>query len=322
MALETNDLSKMGFGEVSVLLAEPSDPVRSMVRSALQDIGIRDIRSPKTAEEFRENWTKSIPDLAIVDVDLPPGEICQLINQIRHNWVGSNPFVPIICTTWEASKDIVRAVVESGADELLAKPISVQQLQDRIRVLIRARKPFVVTSDYIGPDRRKLADRDSNVPLTIVPNVLAAKATGEESLEEVQEKIDSTVRVINAQKMERLSFQGAMQVRLVMDAYAKGNIDEEIEEHLTSMLDAARDLSRRMEGTEFEHISELALTLIRVATTVRNDWRNPPSKDLKLLLPVSQAIQTAFHPDREKAAFATDISAAIDVYKSKRSRVS
>ena len=54
-----------------------------------------------------------------------------------------------------------------------------------------------------------------------------------------------------------------------------------------------------------------------MATSVLNNWRDPPAKDLKLLSPVSQAIQTAFHPDRQKAALAADISSAIDVYKSK-----
>lgn len=318
MSRELKDLSAMGFDEVSVLLAEPSDPVRSMIRSALQDIGIRNIRTPKDGDEFRSEWSKTIPDLAIVDADLPPGEITGLINQIRHNWFGDNPFVPIICTTWEANRDVVKRVVESGADELLAKPISVQQLAERIRVLIRQRKPFVVTSDYIGPDRRKASARDSSVPLTDVPNVLAAKATGEESLEDVQRKIDETVRVINEHKMERLSFRGAMQVRLVLEAYDKGAIDEEIEENLTDLLDAARDLARRMEGTEFEHVSDLAQTFVRVANSVLGNWREPPAKDLKLLLPVSQAVQAAFHPDREKAMLASDISSAIDVYKSKR----
>lgn len=317
MSRDISELSAMGFDEVSVLLAEPSDPVRSMIRSALQDIGIRNIRFSKDCLDFRKLWVETVPDLAIVDVNLPEGDITNLINQVRHNWIGSNPFVPVICTTWEANRDAVRKVIESGADELLAKPISVQQLAERIRILIRARKPFVVTSDYIGPDRRKAEDRDAKVPLTEVPNVLAAKATGSDDLSEIQRKIDDAVKVINEHKMERLSFRGAMQVKLITEAYAKGQIDEEIEENLTDLLDASRDLSRRMEGTEFEHISDLAQTLVRVATSVLNNWRDPPSKDLKLLSPVSQAIQTAFHPDRQKAALAADISSAIDVYKSK-----
>ena len=58
---------------------------------------------------------------------------------------------------------------------------------ERINYLAGNRKPFVVTSEYIGPDRRsgrKLkegeeADPSDDVPRIEVPNTLGAKASGE-----------------------------------------------------------------------------------------------------------------------------------------------
>jgi hypothetical protein len=38
---------------------------------------------------------------------------------------------------------------------VIIRPFSTSFAEDRIRTLIRARKPFIVTSDYIGPDRRR-----------------------------------------------------------------------------------------------------------------------------------------------------------------------
>src|SRR3546814_18089900 len=62
---------------------------------------------------------------------------------------------------------------------LLVKPLSTRIILDRIETVALHRKPFVVTSDYIGPDRRTaVARRDSNVPLIEVPHPPREKMPG------------------------------------------------------------------------------------------------------------------------------------------------
>src|SRR3546814_14054009 len=95
---------------------------------------------------------------------MPGGDACAMVQAIRHNQLGSNPFVPIIFTTWEADADVVRRVVDSGADDLLIKTLSPAQLLTRINSLVSQRKPFIVTSDYYGTQRRERAARASGIP--------------------------------------------------------------------------------------------------------------------------------------------------------------
>ena len=83
------------------------------------------------------------------------GSVCSTIKELRHNETGRNPFVPVIVTTWEPDRDLVEKIADSGADALLVKPFSPWQLIERIDCLANRRKPFVVTAERIGPDRRK-----------------------------------------------------------------------------------------------------------------------------------------------------------------------
>src|SRR3546814_14122110 len=62
---------------------------------------------------------------------MPGGDACAMVQAIRHNQLGSNPFVPIIFTTWEADADVVRRVVDRGADDPLIKPLSTEISEER-----------------------------------------------------------------------------------------------------------------------------------------------------------------------------------------------
>ena len=85
-----------------------------------------------------------------------------------------NPFVVIIVTAWEKSTGLINKVVSSGADDLLLRPFSTAQLGVRIESHVDRRKNFVITTDYVGPDRRKDTNRASNAELFEPPNSLKA----------------------------------------------------------------------------------------------------------------------------------------------------
>ncbi|MBK0572118.1 response regulator receiver protein, partial [Klebsiella pneumoniae] len=77
------------------------------------------------------------------------------IQDLRQGGQGFNPFIVIIVTAWEKSGALVSRVVNSGADDLLLRPFSTTLLGQRIETHVERRKGFVVTTDYVGPDRRK-----------------------------------------------------------------------------------------------------------------------------------------------------------------------
>ena len=149
---------------VKIVVADDEAFMREIVVNALTSGGYREIRSVAKLGLLQEVVDSLYPDLLILNGDMTDGDSVDFVRRLRLFRIGRNPFVPIIMTAWNAEQAFVRKVVDSGADVLVAKPFAAGQLFARIDFLTTARPPFVVTSSYIGPDRRKSASTPAAEP--------------------------------------------------------------------------------------------------------------------------------------------------------------
>jgi DNA-binding response OmpR family regulator len=307
MALAEN----LRFDQVQILLVDPAQAAREAVRNILRDHGFRMIHQADSLASIREFFKTGMPDLMICESTLADGDFCELMGQLRHHEIGDNPFLPVIALTWQPTPELVSRVVGAGVDDLLTKPISTGQLIDRIRGLIRGRKPFIVTSDYIGPDRRHLSERQSNVELLDVPNSLRSKAMGEQEGTDIQGAIDTAFREVNVQKLERYVVQIAFLIDQVEPTLKSGKMDDTTSAFLDRLLEVAEDTGRRLIGTKYEHVSELCQSLQKVARSICAAKNQPSERDIRLLRPLSQAIQSGFEATGSQADAARVISSEV-----------
>lgn len=297
---------------VTILFGDPKVHVRQGIRQAMAHEGYRGIREFAQLGDLQEAVGGSTPDLVVLDTHMPGGDACAMVQAIRHNQLGSNPFVPVIFTTWEADADVVRRVVDSGADDLLIKPLSPAQLLTRINSLVSQRKPFIVTSDYIGPERRDSDARASGIPQIEVPNTLKAKAAGETvSSKELQDMVDRSMKVVNEQRLQRNSYQIAFLVDLIVKAYKADEVGPELPVHVARLSTLANETARRLDGTRFEHAGDLCRSLVQVTGEIDKAPRQLRKKDIELLKPLSDALVIAFNPDKDSAAVATEIAGMV-----------
>ena len=122
-----------------------------------------------------ENRSQSIELHLAKILDLRPFLTFLFVHQMTDGC--DNPFIVIIVTAWEKSTGLINRVVNSGADDLLLRPFSTALLGSRIEAHIERRKGFVITTDYVGPDRRQSQVRQTNAAETFdPPNSLKMKA--------------------------------------------------------------------------------------------------------------------------------------------------
>jgi len=144
--------------------------------------------------------------------------ICPLIQGVRRSEVGDNPFIIILATTWRRDGSIITQVVNSGADDLVARPVSTNVLGERIRLLVDRRKGFVVTSDYIGPDRRRTA-RPGDMKCMDAPNPLKLRALETATEEAIGRLMIETIAAgkekLNLEKIRRDAVQLCLQWRML-----------------------------------------------------------------------------------------------------------
>ena len=222
-----NDLS-----QIDCVLFEPETNVRHLLRDALSRLRIQNLQVFGHMEDVRKAFQAGNPDLLIADATSLDSETFKLVQSVRHSIVGGNPFIGIIITAFHPTGALLAKVTNCGADALLVKPVAFRQIQDRINGLIEQPRNFVVTSDFIGPDRRKSPRDGSPIPLLEVPNTLRMKATSSFAKVDPHALIERSIRDINEQKLLRQAFQAAFLIEFAVPALSEGKADRMALDHL------------------------------------------------------------------------------------------
>ncbi len=311
-------MENYSFENIRVLVGDPNREVRDGIRGGLYGQGFRTIMVTDRMSVVETAVATNTVDLLICDTELLDGDLYDVVYKNRHHELGDNPFIVVTALITAPTRQMVKRIFDSGCDDLILKPISTGLLFERVLNLTRNRKRFVVTSDYIGPNRRvKPRPGTPQVPEIDVPNPLKAKATDDTSAEDLQAEIDRVANVLNEQKMERHAYQINYLVERMVPLYEDGTADESIVPRLDRLLYVSEDISRRLEGTRYHHVGELCLSMVNVVRAVRQAPMSPDRKDISLLPALAQAIKCAFQPNENVVALANDISATVKERTSK-----
>ena len=119
------------MNKYTILVVEDDKPVRTLITTTLKANGYRFIEA-LTGEEAILQATSHNPDITLLDLGLPDMDGVEIILKIR-SW--SN--VPIIVISARSEDSDKIEALDSGADDYLTKPFSVEELLARLRVTQR-----------------------------------------------------------------------------------------------------------------------------------------------------------------------------------------
>ncbi|MEP6828825.1 MAG: hypothetical protein ABI963_00670 [Rhizomicrobium sp.] len=214
-------MARLSYDSVEALIYDPVSANRTATRAALYSLGFRRTETVPTLESMIEVIQRQTPDLVLAETQGAADELCLAIQQLRQGSGGYNPFIVIIVTAWEKSSALINKVVNSGADDLLLRPFSTALLGTRIEAHIERRKGFVITTDYVGPDRRRDATRSGDIEMFDPPNSLKMKAKDRMSADLIAKKLDMELHVarekLAGEKLRRDSFQVCILWRLLRE---------------------------------------------------------------------------------------------------------
>lgn len=268
-ALAVSPAARPRFEHAEALLFDPVAVNRSATRGMLAALGFRKVQTPYDLGSLSQRLRGQFYDLIIVEVRPDPKPVLNLIQDLRQGRVGLNPFTIVMATAWTLDDDVVRGVVQSGADDLMGRPFSTGFLGQRLKQLIDGRKGFVVTSDYIGPDRRRDPGRTGGAPTSDVPNSLKLKSQGRRDTIAVETEIAMAVaksRVeINLEKARRNAFQMIIQSRLTAAALDGATPTDAIVADLKKIEALAAETVRLTEASPFSMSFQMCDPIIQAA---------------------------------------------------------
>ena len=115
-----------------ILIIEDESRIASFVEKGLSAAGNTVIRGATAAEGYEHALNNAV-DLMVLDLGLPDEDGLQLLGRLRGQGFGA----PVIILTARSTPADTVAGLESGADDYMSKPFSIDELLARIRLRLR-----------------------------------------------------------------------------------------------------------------------------------------------------------------------------------------
>jgi two-component system KDP operon response regulator KdpE len=151
-----------------ILVVDDEPQIRRMMRATLTSSGYQ-VDEARTGEEALEKFRAFLPDLVLLDLNMPGMGGLETCREIR-----SGSDVPIvILTVRNAEKEKVEAL-DAGADDYVCKPFGMQELMARLRAALRraTSSPESGPRSFVSPDleidfeNRRVRVKEASVRLT------------------------------------------------------------------------------------------------------------------------------------------------------------
>lgn len=283
------DLSK-----VKALVCEPSLPIRQGIRLALNNVGIRDIVEATTFLTAHKACQEGDHDFLVLNQEIEANDSTFIMRELRSGALGRDPFILTVMLLSSREEPKVRAVIDCGPDDLLLIPFAPDQLMNRLKVLVERRKPFVVTHDYIGPDRRA-APRPGATSATQfqVPNPVRARGTNLPRDRYDRLKQDSLV-AIGVERIKRLAATMDWECNALTVSAREGKMTaESTYRSLFKLEQVATELATRV-TKQLGHTTETIDGLVELCRGLKSSPSNVAFSDIEIITQTSRRISGTY----------------------------
>ena len=150
-------MPRLVFSQLRVLIVEDERVAANFLRRMLIGFGVSgyNIEWATDGEEARTLFAVNPFDLILMDYEMRPVNGLSFAREIRwHPAFGAQP-VPIILITAHTKSYVVQRARDVGINEILVKPVSREDLRQRITLSIEQPRRYIRANGFKGPDRRR-----------------------------------------------------------------------------------------------------------------------------------------------------------------------
>lgn len=139
---------------LDILIVESHSHMRRIIRDILQTLGVKRIHEATNETEAIEIFQNKSIDMVLTDWS-PAVDGIALLHKLRDMGASSNPYVPVVIMSANTEPRHIFQARDRGVTEFLAKPIIAKLIYSRICSVIERSRPFIRSSSFFGPDRRR-----------------------------------------------------------------------------------------------------------------------------------------------------------------------
>lgn len=282
------------LSDVDIYLGEPNEQVRESMRAMMRGEGLRRTRTFSRIDDMVNALKEAPPDLLIAATDIDP-TLFDVIRDIRHFRIGRNPFIMITLMVRGEDDDAVKRAILAGADDVLIKPVSPGKMLERVAHITMNRLPFIVTTDYVGPERRKpTAERPSKIKLLNVVNTLKAKVDGQRLNQgELSRAVEDCMNEVMAARLDSHGLKLGWVCNLILKAYEEKRIDKELEDRILILVSVLEDASRTARAIGEPELANICTQMARQVEEMAENYQTPSDTQLGTIRKLTKAFEMA-----------------------------
>jgi len=293
-------LSKDNATDAVVFIGERDPYVKEAIRSAMHNMGVRTIRAQSSMSQLKEQLQAAYPDFLYVSDDFDAGAT-DLVKGIRDGGAAKNPYMLITILMSSREPDDLSRAVNCSADDVIVKPVSVNTVIDRFEKVVFQRQPFIATTDYTGPERRRSAgSRPSRIKQVEVLNTLRRKADGEHiTSETIDRSVAETQQALAEARMDSHGLRLSYVCQQIMNAYDEGNITEAVEENIGVLVTVLEEAGATAGMIGDAQMAKLTQSLAEKVEGVKERYEDPTEEDLQLIKKLTVAFMSALGSQKD-----------------------
>jgi CheY-like chemotaxis protein len=163
--LRADDLSGL-----KVLVVDDHANTVRLIVDVLRAAGVGGVFAASDGLNARQALARQEPDILLTDWRMPLMDGLELTRSIRQAAVARdhtvpNPAIPVIMVTGHRTAAEVETAREAGVNEFVMKPFTPAALLSRLQAVLTQPRSFIVSANYLGPDRRRKAEISYAGPL-------------------------------------------------------------------------------------------------------------------------------------------------------------
>jgi len=298
-------LERDKLADIEIYVGDPNEQVRDSLRSIMRAEGMRRINTFIRFEDFLENLKKSTPDLLLLADDFDDN-IFDVVRDIRHFRLGNNPFMLITMLIAQDNEGGMKTVIQSGADDVLIEPLSPGRLLDRIGHLAFNRLPFIATTDYVGPERRRASDRPSSIPRLDVVNTMKDKVEGRRlSTVQLTRAVNLGMRDVLTAQLDSFHLKLAYACNLIVKGWTEKDVLADRGRQFDLLVSVFEDAARHAKRLRRDALADAWLAMISNARALQETFgedKQPDIAGLQALPKLFETTKAAFPAEEQRPA--------------------
>lgn len=148
------------ISRLRILVHDPAPLMAAAVKDLLNFVGVRDVVVARDLREAMAALMLRPWDVVFTDWDPETRAENQLATRIRQGDFDINRYLSVVVTINGVTPEVVHAARDSGANEIMVKPLTGAAVRDKLTSVVVNPRSFVETDAFFGPDRRRRRSGD------------------------------------------------------------------------------------------------------------------------------------------------------------------